>query len=301
MTGVDLELRAEEAERDNIQRMISALEAAHAVSSSASRSSIMLSLMNLQVRLANVEKRIEETEVDEKREKGEAVAVAIEREAEIEAKLNTDEKRTFSSFLREKFFTRADFGRLETFYAHTWDRLSEYGKDELSHRVWEGIRRDEYSFGELPEMVREKEAKRVYVSITKATDPDSGVSAVPEADRADFVRTYEAGKKDEAEQILQRDGFRNNLFRSTESKPVRSMQAEHRKEAEGSKIGTAISAAIAAIPSAPVEEGAKAKASLTDIELGDVKLVDAVAEPSSHSIPRSGASPARSTPSLSGS
>ena len=77
-----------------------------------------------------------------------------------EAALNTKEKEQYSGFLKEDFFTKKDFGRLDDFYAHTWDRLSEGGKEQMSKRIWEGVRRNEYKFTDLPKDVQEKEESR---------------------------------------------------------------------------------------------------------------------------------------------
>lgn len=150
--------------------------------------------------------------------------------------LNTKEKETYSGFLKEDFFTKRDFGRLEQFYTKTWDRLSEGGKDEMSKRVWGGIRHGEYSFDQLPAQVREKEAKQAYKRLTESTIGNPAAAEIPEKDRQDFIRAYEAGKKDEAAKMLERESFQKVMFRDGEAKGVKSVEASTHREAEGDRL-----------------------------------------------------------------
>jgi hypothetical protein len=171
-------------------------------------------LANAKSRVATLEKKIRDSKEEETHEKEEAVAVAS-LEAENEKALSTSEKETFSGFLKEEFFTKKDLGRLEEFYAHTWDRLSEHGKDEMSKRVWEGVRRNEYKFSDLPKDVQEKETDRVYAVLQKPGIESSRVSQIPQADREQFIAAYDSGHKDQAEVILTRKSFANNMFVSS--------------------------------------------------------------------------------------
>ena len=58
-----------------------------------------------------------------------------------ETRLSLEEKRRFSALLVHDHFTKADFPRLDAFYrSSAYECLSEEGKDQLSMRVWSGIR-----------------------------------------------------------------------------------------------------------------------------------------------------------------
>ena len=135
------------------------------------------------------------------------VAQAMQRETA----LSSEEKGIFGNFLQKEFFTKADFNSLDQFYTKTWDRLSEQGKDEMSHRIWEGIRHNEFKFKELPESVKEKEASRIYADITKGDNGVSNINQVPQEDKSDFVNAYNSGNKKSAYEILERDCFKNSI------------------------------------------------------------------------------------------
>jgi len=157
----DSEYKLDELEQVSLQKVISEVETALAVSTPGTRGVFENLLSNARGRLGTLEKKIKETK-EEKEAQAREEATTIAQLAENETSLSREEKKTYSGFLKEEYFTKKDFNRLEQFYAHTWDRLSEKGKNEMSHRVWEGIRRDEYIFSELPETVQGKEADRVY-------------------------------------------------------------------------------------------------------------------------------------------
>jgi hypothetical protein len=60
--------------------------------------------------------------------------------ADQETALSADERQEYAALLSKSHFTKADFKNLEAFYSGPYDRLSERGKDELSFRVWGGVR-----------------------------------------------------------------------------------------------------------------------------------------------------------------
>jgi hypothetical protein len=181
-----------------------------------------------------LEKKIKDAQ--EARETHEREQAAIAALAQKETALSSREKETYSGFLKEDFFTKKDFGPLEQFYEKTWDRLSKDGKDEMSHRVWEGVRKGQYTFGELPPAVREKEAKQAYRLLHDSKINVAGVDEIPEKDRQDFVRAYEAGKKDDAEKVLERESFKKAMFLGGESKGVKSVEASKRRESESEQL-----------------------------------------------------------------
>lgn len=163
--------------------------------------------------LVNAKKRLDFLEREIKAEEQKAVSekTAAVNAAQQEAALNQQEKETFSGFLQKEFFTKKDFGALEAFYSGAWDKLSEKGKEAMSHRIWEGIRKGEYHFTELPEIVREKEAKFLYDRLVKQETLSADLSEIPEADRNDFIKAYENGNAKEAYKILDRESFRDHV------------------------------------------------------------------------------------------
>ena len=209
MSDDDNEARRDESERDSLQKTISDVETALAGSTAGARAVLEIFLLNARGRVAALDKKIKDSQVEKEKHAKEVVeAVSL---AQKESALSSQEKETFSGFLKEEFFTKKNFARLDQFYAHTWDRLSEGGKDEMSHRVWEGIRRDEYTFTDLPKIVQEKEAGRAY-SILKGRETEIGKpSGIPLADREDFIDAYERGTRDDASKILERQSFRENM------------------------------------------------------------------------------------------
>jgi hypothetical protein len=127
-----------------------------------------------------------------------AVAALVERES----RLTVIEKEQYGGFLKLDYFTKANFDELEDFYANSWDKLSEGGKDQMSARVWEGIRRKEYTFDELPHIVKEKESGRLYLQLTGKIEPSGILQNLSPQDRVDFVREYEAGNEKATSRIL---------------------------------------------------------------------------------------------------
>jgi hypothetical protein len=300
MAESDFEIRRDEMERDNLQRAIADVETAKGVSSPGTRAVFDIFLQNAKGRVGALEKKIKDAyEARETHEREQAAVVAL---AQKETALSSREQETYSGFLKEEFFTKKDFGHLEQFYEKTWDRLSEGGKNQMSHRVWEGIRHGEYTFGELPPAVREKEAKRAYGVLSKQSDQAADASRIPEKDRSDFIRAYEAGKQDEAGRVLERESFKNHLSRGAESKEVKSAQVEAGRDGESKAVGERIAAGTA--PGAglqPDHNAGKAKKSFHDLDLDGLKLAEASALPSSADIPRGTPALGKSGQSLGGS
>lgn len=164
MADAETETKQQEMERASLQGVISQMQGALMFATVEARPALATALRNAASRLGVVEKKIQELQAARETEmKEQTNAVAI---AQNESRLNQQERSNFAGFLKEDYFTKADFGRLEEFYAKTWDRLSEHGKDEMSHRIWEGVRKGKYSFSELPPKVREKEMERAYGVLT---------------------------------------------------------------------------------------------------------------------------------------
>ena len=217
MAVAEAELRQAEMEHDNLQKTISEMQTALTFATSGSRPVLEKAIQNATIRLGVVEKRIKDSRTELETHARE-LAEAISYQAQNEAALSARERKTFDGFLKADYFTKKDFGRLEDFYAKTWDRLSESGKDEMSHRVWEGIRKNEYTFAQLPGTVREKEMKQAYKRLQDSALGIGEAANIPENDRSDFVSAYGSGKRKEAETVLNRDSFTNVLFRATNEK-----------------------------------------------------------------------------------
>ena len=178
----------------------------------------------------------EEKKEQKSRENANAVILA-----EMEHRLNSVEKEQYSGFLKLDYFTKANFEELDEFYEKTWDKLTEEGKSQMSYRVWEGVRQGEYSFDELPENVRKKEAERLYEKLVGTERAPASLANIPQQDRADFIREYEAGNEKAVTEVLNRESF--------------SMNVSTHSSTEGSLRDPSVS---------PKEEGVDQKASETE-------------------------------------
>jgi hypothetical protein len=137
-----------------------------------------------------------------------------------ETALNPQERQQYGDFLKEKFFTKSDFNNLAHFYSHSWDKLTEGGKEQMSHRVWEGVRHGEYKFDDLPDVVKEKEAGRLDQLLTQSATVPKDLEPIPENDRRQFVQAYEAGEKKRSYEVLGRPSFIQNAGRETATDTV---------------------------------------------------------------------------------
>lgn len=200
--GVELEQKQLLATIANIERNL-AFPACREVSNA-----LLTYLNSLKNKLAAVEEKQKELEAEKQRsESMQRVAVLVERETA----LSSAEKEQYRGFLEKECFTKADFGSLEQFYTHTYDRLTEGGKAQMSHRVWEGVRRDEYQFSELPETVKEKEAQRLRDSFRADRHMHEELTAIPEKDRSDFVTAWDEGRKRDSYKVLDRPVFAQSV------------------------------------------------------------------------------------------
>lgn len=98
---------------------------------------------------------------DKEEQRNRTVAGQVQQLIEREAKLNEREKELFTGFLAKEYFTNKDLHELDEFYQHSWHKLSEKGKDAMSERFWEGVRRGDIVLEQAPESVRETEFERV--------------------------------------------------------------------------------------------------------------------------------------------
>ena len=188
------------------------------------------------------------------------IAVAVRYEAELTAA----ENRQYQEFMAKENFTKADFGKLENFYHSAYDRLSEDGKSEMSHRVWEGVRRKEYEFSELPDIVKEKEAKRLRNELGKEqVAPD--LLNIPAGDRRDFMKAWDEGNKPRSYEVLDRPSFAANVSLSAKSVEAETVKVH---EDEATRVGSSEQKN----GSRPATKGNAA--GIAEISLADLTLVD---------------------------
>lgn len=207
----------EEAEHGKLEEKIRQIEIllAHGIAEggSVTTSALVVALEAAKKRVEKME-TVQKIEVEEKEKKSVSELVVMYH-VQKETALTPREREQYGSFLELEYFTRADFDRLAGFYAHSWDRLTEDGKAQMSHRVWEGIRHGEFTFGQLPEQVREKEAGRIYQQFSGKGGDDLKTHAIPAKDREDFIREYEAGNKAQAVEVLNRKSFVEQISRTS--------------------------------------------------------------------------------------
>ena len=260
--------KIDEIESSKLQSRISDLE--HQLSSSGasagSSTSMLVEILNDAKRQLNSLQMKEQSHNDEERRKADAQLVAVVHLVTQETALNQRERQQYGAFIQKEFFTKNDFITLEDFYASAWDRLTDGGKAQMSHRVWEGVRRDEYDFSELPENVKEKEAKRLYDQITMRKPPTE-ILNIPKQDRDDFLREWGVGNHSKSYEILERSVFANNIALS--ANPISSVSVEIANGSEALKTSQSEK-------DVPKQCGTKTEDSLGVSEFGldDLKLAD---------------------------
>jgi hypothetical protein len=256
-------------------------------------------LENAKARVSFIEEKIKDAQEKDGRAQKEATAyLARKQEIERETALNDNEKQTYESFLREDFFTKKDFGRLDKFYSETWERLTESGKTEMSHRIWEGVRRDEYKFTELPKSVREKETKQAYKLLRDPSKGPESALQIPEKDRSDFIRAYESGNQEEAGRILERESFRKNMFKETPSRPIQHVSAERGRDADAATIEKRFADGGQDKPKPARKSATPADLDISGINLDGLKMAEAPAQTCAADIPTAKTPAAKDGPSL---
>jgi hypothetical protein len=283
MAEREYETSTDELERSTLQKAISDVERVIANSVPGTQSFLQVFLQNAKGRVDALDKKIKDAQVERETHAREAVVIA--QMVEREKALNAQEKETFGCFLKKDFFTKSDFGSLEKFYAKTWDKLSDEGKDAMSHRFWEGIRRDQYSFGAAPKDMREKETDWAYTTLVKRENVPSRAGKIPEKDRQDFIRAYEAGEKEESQKILERDSFKQHLFRGAESNGEQQIHAERGRDKEGKVVGAAIASAPSARDEPRETEGDSRGPGFSKLKLDGLRIAEATKEASVSDMP----------------
>lgn len=268
MAITESDIIRDEQERSNLLRAIADVETAIAVSTPGTRRVLENTLDNAKKRVGVLDKKIEDAKVEHAAEVQAQVAAATLLAAK-ETKLNADEQRTYGNFLKEDFFTKNDFGKLAQFYAHTWDRLSQSGKDEMSHRIWEGVRHHEFRFSDLPDPVKEREEKQAYRRLHDPNIGEVGADDISAKDRADFLRAYETGKHKEATKVLDRESFQHDMFLGVNSREIRNMSVTASKTSDAQAVASNMSGGV---NSAKPSDHAIPADSLNSLDMGSIDL-----------------------------
>ena len=209
-----------------IENMIAILENNLLKADPRERDALKNTVSDLRTRREEIQKRIKEREEQEQAQQ--RYNLEVSQAMQRETGLNSEEKSIFGKFLQKEFFTKGDLGSLGEFYARTYDRLTEEGKSQMDHRVWEGIRRDEYKFTDLQDSVKERISGGIYRDITKNSSLTSNIHGIPEQDKEDFISAYGSGDNKKAYEILDREGFKKNIA-------VRELNPDKNKSVEQDK------------------------------------------------------------------
>ncbi len=250
-------------------------------------SMLVNSLVEAQGQTASVERELK-SEDEENHRKEQQEKSTMRFVIEQEAALNSEERREYAGFLRKEFFTKSDFHSLAHFYAHSWDKLTESGKEQMSHRLWGGIRHGEYTFQELPEVVKEKESEGLYEQLRESKKASPELMAIPLEDRNAFLNAWKNKDCSKAYEILDRPSFKENVAKGvpqnvkSESAAVvkteaaeRLIQIEKREENTSKK---------------PDSGNVIGK---VDLKLDDLKLVDSGSAPITSPLPGGGSARTR--------
>lgn len=221
----------------------------------------MLSEAQARIGTIQQEQKQEQIEKEEKSVRELAVAYQVQREAA----LNAAERVQYESFLKKDFFAREDFAGLESFYQNSYDKLTDGGKAEMSTRVWEGVRRKEYEFIDLPDIVKEKEAQRLRDSLSGKV-LDSHLHRIPASDRDEFVRAWDEGNRNASYQVLNRQSFGANVSLS-----AKTVLADDCKVV-GKPLASAVLTEESRARDATKDQSGKDRETL-DVRLDDVLLV----------------------------
>ncbi len=78
-----------------------------------------------------------ETELEWEKPKPEQTPAEM---AQREKALTEAERQEYAVLLSHERFSKAEFSKLEHFYSHGYDKLSDEGKNQMSQRIWDGTR-----------------------------------------------------------------------------------------------------------------------------------------------------------------
>lgn len=256
ITGLD---KAEAARLREVVRQLESLLAPGGAQGGVAGSMLLHQMLESdRQRLLHLEELEAAALVDEREKSVRELALSVA--AQRETALTAAERAQYTEFLGKEAFTKADFGKLEDFYRSAWDRLSEDGKAEMSQRIWEGVRRDEYEFSELPDIVKQKEAQYLYNQLRDGAERNPGLLRIPETDRADFLREWDTGNRSKTYEVLDRPSFSENVATKDSQQRVAHavkldtgtatpiLNAESVERPKAAKEGTEFGGATLALP-----------------------------------------------------
>jgi hypothetical protein len=213
--------------------------------------------------------------------------------AQEEPNLKPEERNAYADILNSEVPTKGDLHRLEAFHAQSWSRLSESGKGELSHLLWEGIRRQTFRFCELPRAVRNDERLQVLAVMKDEEKQASTASEIPEEERNALLQATEQGDRLEAEYILSGQVFGEGMFQTSDSQK-KLFPERHRAEEDHTREASAAEMLLPAVQKI-VQAAADrvAELDLSQGRLNGVKVVAATTRVTAAAIPESAASRAK--------
>jgi len=223
----------DEAEHQRLQNAISDAERILGGNPENSMSTIAVGMQPMKQRIDALEKDgVLGADHQERKKSDSATAVAIAALVAQESRLSHSERQTYSDFLRQDYFTRDDFKKLDAFYADSgaWDRLTDEGKKQMSERIWTGVEQGSHSFAELPNNIRKKETDQLadYIKNPEKA-PDAVQRMSPEA-KQEFIRTYDSGDQGAAQEVLNSEALFGSSQEKTQATSVRRSEAAARDE-----------------------------------------------------------------------
>ncbi len=139
--------------------------------------------------------------------------------------------------------------------------------------MWQGVRRKEYEFIELPVPVKEKEAERLFEALSAERTISADLGRIPPGDRQDFLREWRSGNKEASYEVLNRKSYTDNV--SLSAKREESARAVGEVSSHGTEIKR--------------QEPANAKQTSAGDSLGELELglgdLELVSQPDIQSVP----------------
>ena len=213
VTASEEDILRDQSERSGLQKAIADVETALSVSTPGTRRILENSLEGMKSRVTTLDKKIG----DAIHERGGPSAGAVGHNRSAGAKRSTPKRelrsRLTADYWRKEFFTKQDFKTVGSVlfkimgpFERRWQRRNEpfvFGKVSGTMNI---------VFTDAPTIVQEKEAKMAFRDLTGPSNAQTRtLEQIPEADRADFIRAYQSGDRNEIGQVLSRDSFRQNM------------------------------------------------------------------------------------------
>ena len=209
---------------------------------------------------------------EDKKKKTETENLAVAFYVQHETRLSAAEKQQYGSFLEKDFFTRSDFDELDKFYASAWDRLTDEGKAQMSHRVWEGVRASEYQFTDLPSNVKEKEAAQIYAMLAGEKQMPAAMRQIPVQDKQDFISAMDEGDHSRAFSVLNRKSFKETVsLKPKKDLPENSVEEAQERDSEITFQNHSSEKTSSEEDSAAIQKDSELEAKLSDLDMPDLQ------------------------------